>query len=174
MKLAKQTIRAESARIINGWFHPKWVCLWTIDIAADPQRMVGMIEIEKSSHHGTAHRDLRVQSMWYVELPCWARLPKETSMFGFGNWAPGSLPWWLNGGVWVQPGQLLIDQWAASFCSPYTSTPLPTIWLAQRIFLIPDIQPRRCPRAPGVTSVTGAGRAHWWVISSGHFPHPAG
>ena len=35
----------------------KWVCicLRAIDIAADPQKMVGMIEIEKSSHHGTAH-----------------------------------------------------------------------------------------------------------------------
>ena len=35
----------------------KWICirLRAIDIAADPQKMVGMIEIEKSSHHGTAH-----------------------------------------------------------------------------------------------------------------------
>ena len=35
----------------------KWVCicLGAIDIAADPQKMVGMIEIEKSSHHGTVH-----------------------------------------------------------------------------------------------------------------------
>ena len=30
-----------------------------------------------------------------------------------------------------------------------------------------------CPRTPGVTGVTGAGWAHWPVVTSGHPPQPA-